>query len=83
MGDYRKNPEKPFEVRVPNKIRKRITMHEKEKTKMLELGFVKLLVHARARLPRVAPPKKRGSMWSRFTSGVAKMFQIKPTGVRE
>ena len=30
MGDYRKNPKTPFEIRVPNKIRKRIAMHEKD-----------------------------------------------------
>ena len=31
MGDYKKNPKVPFEIWVPNKIRKRIAMHEKDK----------------------------------------------------
>ena len=26
MGDYKKNPKKPYVVKVPNKIRKRIKM---------------------------------------------------------
>lgn len=34
MGDYKKNPETPFEIRVPNKIRKRIAMHEKADSKL-------------------------------------------------
>lgn len=31
MGDSNKNPEKSFEIRVPNKIRNRIALHEKHK----------------------------------------------------
>jgi len=30
VGDYKKNPIYPFEIKVPNKIRKRITLHEKD-----------------------------------------------------
>ena len=80
MADFSKNPKKPFEVRVPNKIRTRIAMHEKTK----DVSIVKSV--ARAILPPLMgdiPKKKRGSMWSRFTSKVANIFQIKPSGVRE
>ena len=38
MGNFKDNPKEPFEVRVPNKIRKRITMHEKNKPKLVVLG---------------------------------------------
>jgi len=31
MADYKKNPKKPYEVKVRNKVRKKITMHEKGK----------------------------------------------------
>lgn len=80
MGDYSKNPKTPFEVRVPNKIRTRIAMHEKDK----DVNIVKSIT--RAVLPPLMgdlPKKKRGSMWSRFASKVANIFQIKPDGVRE
>lgn len=30
MGDFKDNPKKPYEVKVPNKIRKRIFMHERD-----------------------------------------------------
>lgn len=30
MGDFKKNPRNPIEVRVPNKIRKRIAQHKKD-----------------------------------------------------
>jgi len=72
MSDFRKNPETPFKIWVPNKIRKHIVMHEKEK---LELGFVKPEIYPRARPLRNAPPKKRGSMWSRFTNRVKKFLK--------
>ena len=81
MGDFRKNPKTPFEVWVPNKIRKRIAMHEKEdKTVLEKIVASPLLTIAKA----IAKPKKsRGSLWSRFTSKVASIFQIKPGGVRD
>lgn len=71
MGDFKKNPEKPFEVRVPNKIRKRIAMHEKhtpepmgKKTKTPITSAVDIMKKRY---------KKRGSLWSRFI-GKAKKF---------
>ena len=33
MGNYKKNPKEPYQVKVPSRIRKRIAMHEKEKEK--------------------------------------------------
>lgn len=30
MGDYKKNPKEPYQVKVPNKIRKRIAMAKKK-----------------------------------------------------
>lgn len=70
MGDFKKNPRKPFEVRVPNKIRKRLAMHEKD---AIELGDVGALL-----IPAIVASslKKTGSMWSRFTSGVRNIFKI-------
>jgi len=36
MGDYRKNPKRPFEVGVPNKVRKKIVMaRELDREKLL------------------------------------------------
>lgn len=29
MADYKKNPKNPYVIKVPNKVRKKITMHEK------------------------------------------------------
>lgn len=33
MADYKKNPKQPFQIKLPNKVRKRIAMHEKGKDK--------------------------------------------------
>jgi len=33
MADYKKNPKRPFEVKIPNGIRKRIAMGRKHKRK--------------------------------------------------
>jgi len=82
MGDYKKNPKVPFEVRIPNKIRKRIAMHETDSNFLERLEATTLLRKIRS-LPIVPVAKKCGSLWSRFTSGVAKMLQIKPSGVRK
>ncbi len=62
MANTRKdNPYKqiPVEVKVPNKIRKRIAMHEKEDA---GVSFIERLMPPRT----AAMKKKRGSMWSRF-----------------
>lgn len=75
--DFKKNPRKPFEVRVPNKIRKRIAMHEKDD---VGLGKVEsLLMTALVGLTQ----KKKGSMWSRFTAGVKNIFRSNPCGGRK
>ena len=50
MGNFKDNPKKPYEVKVPNKIRKRIFMHERDKPEPRILA------------PAKAPAKKRGSM---------------------
>lgn len=75
MGDFRKNPRKPFEVAVPNKIRKRIAMHEKE---TVELTPLQSLI-----MPLIVAAKQRGSLWSRFTGGVKNILRIKPCGDRK
>lgn len=80
MGDYKKNPETLFEIPVPNKIRKRIAMHERGVSRQREM---KSPMERILSLPPVPVVPKRGSLWSRFTRGVAKMLQIKPSGVRE
>jgi len=66
MGNFKYNPKKPFEVKVPNKIRKRIFMHEKD---AVALGKVEALL-----MPLVVATKKRGSMWSRFTDRVKNLL---------
>ena len=55
----RNNPKKPYEVKVPNKIRKRIFMHERDE---VEPGVVTPM--------SLTPVKSRGSMWSRFVDKV-------------
>lgn len=67
MGDFKKNPKKPFEVRVPNKIRKRIAMHQKDDT---GLGRMESLL-----MPLVVAAKLKGSMWSRFTDRIKKFLR--------
>lgn len=62
MGNFKDNPKKPYEVKVPNKIRKRIFMHERDKPEPRILA------------PAKAPAKKRGSMWSRSVGKVKKFF---------
>lgn len=81
MGDFNKNPKKPFEVSVPNKIRKRIAMHEIPRpfkvdiTKSLVAGtFDKITDSLEAISSKSTIPKKRGSMWSRFTNRIKKFL---------
>lgn len=67
MGDFKKNPRQPFGVSVPNKIRKRIAMHEKkDKNRLGPMGSLLM--------PLVVVARQRGSMWSRFTDRVKKLF---------
>ena len=76
MSNFKDNPAKPFEVRVPNKIRKRIAMHECRG----ESGGSDILSIWPASLKktfslRTTPTaKKRGSMWSRFTDRIKKFL---------
>lgn len=82
MGDYKKNPAVPFEIWVPNKIRKRIAMHEKAGSPVWKL--IRSLTPTPLRALAVMetlPPKVRGSMWSRFTGRVAKF--LKTSGVQK
>jgi len=85
MSDFSKNPAVPFEIWVPNKIRKRITMHEKVDSKVWKLIRATLAPSPLRALASLETPvqKVRGSMWSRFTSRVTNILQIKPSGVRE
>ncbi len=82
MSDFKKNPDVPFEIWVPNKIRKRIAMHETEDSKVWKL-IRSLTAPSKVLLPKTSASKVRGSLWSRFTSRVAKALQIKPSGVRK
>ena len=69
MSNFKDNPAKPFEVRVLNKIRKRITMHERaevSRQREIKSGLEKILP---APSPSVPTIRKRGSMW-RFISKV-------------
>ena len=71
MDDFRKNPRKPFEVRVPNKIRKRIAMHEKEDSEnKATTSFINLLGQNAI---------KRASLFSRtvdvFLSSIKNFFK--------
>ena len=74
MGDFGKNPKKPFEVKVPNKIRKRIAMHQKESSFLDRLEFVTKLRKVLGASPTPVV-KKRGSLWSRFTNRVKKFLK--------
>jgi len=66
MGDFKDNPKEPFEIKVPNKIRKRIAMHEKSKPKPLVRKIKPI---------QTEQPKKRGSMWSRFVNKVKNFLE--------
>ena len=83
MGDYRKNPKQPYEVRVPNKIRERIAMHETKRESFFRRLKSTTPLRKILALPSKPVAKKRGSLWSRFTSKVANILQIKPSGVRK
>ena len=61
MGNFKDNPKDPFEVKVPEKIRKRIAMYERE------VAWLK-----KTYLPPIA--QIRGSMWSRFTNRIKKFL---------
>jgi len=74
MSDFGKNPKKPFEVRVPNSIRKRIVMHHEEPD--AGFGAIEALKSLKLLLsPPSVAPRKRGSMWSRFINGVGNFFK--------
>ena len=75
MSDYKKNPEVPFEIWVPNKIRKRIAMHEKEGSKVWK--FIRPSLAPLRALASLETPalKVRGSMWSRFTGGLRNLLR--------
>lgn len=73
MGDFTKNPDKPFEVGVPNKIRKRIAMHERaevSRQREIKSGLAKLLSP-----PLMGTTLSRGSLWSRFTNRIKKFLR--------
>ena len=76
MGDYSKNPAAPFEIWVPNKIRKRITMHEKADSKVWKLIRASLAPSPLRALASLEIPvqKVRGSMWLRFTGGLRNLL---------
>ena len=71
MGDFKKNPAVPFEIWVPNKIRKRIAMHEKKGSAVW--GLIRRTLASP--IPETPAPKVRGSLWSRFTNRVKKFLR--------
>ena len=75
MGDFKKNPKKPFEVAIPNKIRKRIAMHETDASfcRRMEPTWLRKILA----LHPAPVVQKKGSMWSRFTGGVKKYLSKK------
>ena len=83
MGNFKDNPKAPFVVQIPNKIRKRIAMHETERESFFRR--LKSTTPLRKILSLSSKPvtKKRGSLWSRFTSRVANILNIKPRGFRK
>ena len=84
MGNYKNNPKKPYEVRVPNRIRKHIAMHETESFFHLRMESASTRLRKTLAM-RTKPyaPKLTGSMWSRFTSGIKNFIQNKPCGGRK
>lgn len=78
MGDFSKNPKRPVEVKVPNKIRKHIAMHETDRA-----FYRRRIVAATTRLRKalalrpVPVVQKKGSLWSRFTDGVKVFIKYK------
>jgi len=62
MGNFKDNPKEPFEVKVPEKIRKRIAMHEREVAWLKKTYF---------------PPVTRiqDSIWSRFIDRIKKLLK--------
>ncbi|KKN56268.1 hypothetical protein LCGC14_0574130 [marine sediment metagenome] len=76
MGDYKKNPAVPFEIWVPNKIRKRIAMHEKADSKLwkfIRASLTPTPLRALALL-ETPTPKVRGSMWSMLAGGLRNLL---------
>ena len=73
MSGFKKNPKVPFEIKVPNKIRKRIAMHEKHKPESVIPNIISPLKKILSLSPTPAVPKQ-GSLWSRFTNRVKKLL---------
>ncbi|KKL30655.1 hypothetical protein LCGC14_2368450 [marine sediment metagenome] len=76
MSNFKNNPKRPMEVRVPNKIRKRITMHKKDAD---GLGLIEAMI-----MPTLVATtiKRKRPMWLRFTRGLANLLQNKPCKAR-
>ena len=77
MGWYKDNPRRPYIIKVPNKIRKRISTHERDN---VDLGIIETLL-----MPTLVATtaKRRGSLWSRFTGGLRNLLRNKPCGGRK
>ena len=74
MGNFKDNPKEPFEVKVLNKIRKRIAMHEKHTPESNIPDLISPLIKL-YRQPAGEKVRKRGSMWSRFTDRIKKFLR--------
>lgn len=83
MGDYNKNPKRPFVVCVPNKIRKRIAMHETEGSFLRRMDAATTRLRKALALRSVPVAQKKGSLWSRFTGGIKNLLQNKSQGDRK
>lgn len=65
MSDFRKNPKRPYEVKIPNKIRKRLSMHY-TKESSIKRGRTNTTLRKLLAMPLVPVAGEKGSMWSRF-----------------
>ncbi len=76
MSDFSKNPAVPFEIWVPNKIRKRIAMHEKADSKVWKFIRTSMAPTPLRALALLETPalKVPGSGWSRFVGGLRNLL---------
>ncbi len=66
MGKYKNNPKKPFEVAIPNKIRKRFAMHYTISSPVERMEAATTRLRKALALTKERAAKKKGSIWSRL-----------------
>lgn len=75
MGDYKKNPKRPYEVLIPNKIRTRLAMHYTIDSPVERMKAATSKLRKALALAKKPVAQKKGSLWSRFTNGVKNFLQ--------